>query len=94
MGFIEVLATGKGDDKLELTEDGAANAAKVNDLLTKRYTIFVAVGEGETKEDKKVTGFDAEKNEFICAQQVTETKEFRYAAKEAKATAIAPIAGG
>jgi hypothetical protein len=94
MGVLEILAAGKGDDKLELGDDGKANGEKVNELLTKKYSIFIAVGEGEAKKDMKVTSFDSEKNEFVVEETVNEKKETRIAAKDAKATAIAPVAGG
>lgn len=94
MGILEVLAAGKGDEKLTLGEDGQENAKKVNDLLTKKYSVFVSVGEGEAKQDKKVTSFDADKNEFVVEETVQEKKEVRIPAQTAVATAIAPVAGG
>jgi hypothetical protein len=86
MGMLEILAAGKGDEKVELGEDGVANKAKFDDLFKKRYLVTVT-SEGQSK---KVTGFDAEKNELI----VEESKELRIPATSAVVTAIAPIAGG
>lgn len=96
MGILEVLAAGKGHDEIELGDNGEENAKKVQELLDKKYTITVTVGEGEAKTDKKVTGFDKEKNEFVIKETVTKTEEteLRVPANNAKATAVAPLAGG
>lgn len=97
-GIIDVLAAGKGHEELTLPDDHQAAKAQVDDLLKKGYAVFVSVEEGEgdqkQKTDKKVTGFDGDTGEYICAEQITETKESRYAAASVKATAIAPTAGG
>lgn len=98
MGVIEILATGKGHDELKLTDNGAENKTKVDELLGKKYLITVEVGEGDQKESKKVTSFDGEKNEFVIEEIKRETveskTELRVPAATAKATAVAPTAGG
>lgn len=83
-GFIEVLAVGKGDEKIELTQDGSENKNKVDDLLKKGYLLSVMVGDNS----ESVSGFDAESNSVIAKQEI------RIPANEAKITAVAPIAGG
>lgn len=89
-GIIEVLAAGKGHDELKLPDNGQEAKAQVDDLKKKGYTIFVA-HEGA---DHRVDDFDASTNEYIVNQTVTETKQLRIPAATAKATAIAPTAGG
>ncbi len=96
MGVIEILAAGKGHDELQLTENGAENKTKVDDLLAKRYSITVEVGEGDAKATEKATGFDGDTNEFLIdkVKTVEEKTQLRVSAVNAKATAVAPTAGG
>ena len=93
-GIIEVLATGKGHEELKLPDNNAEAKTKVDELLTKGYTIMVTVGEGDQKTEKKVTGFDGEKGEYLIKEKSTTETELRVLAATAKATAIAPTAGG
>jgi hypothetical protein len=93
MGMLEIMS-GNGHDKVELGADGAANKAKFDELLGKKYVLMASVGEGDQKTDKKVTGFDAEKNEVIIEETTTKTETTRIAAQSATVTAIAPVAGG
>lgn len=89
-GVIEVLAVGKGHDEVKLPDNGVEAKAHVDDLKKKGYAIFVS-HEGS---DYKVDDFDPETNEYLITQSVTEQKTIRIAAATAKATAIAPTAGG
>lgn len=93
-GSIQVLSS-KGDEKLELPEDGVEAKAKVDGLLGKSYNIMATVttGEGDTaKPDTyKVSGFDAATKEFICK---TSGDDLRIPAATANVTAVAPVAGG
>lgn len=89
-GIIEVLAVGKGHDEVKLPDDGVEAKAHVDDLKKKGYAIFVS-HEGT---DYKVDDFDPVTKEYVITQTVTEQKEVRIPAATAKATAIAPTAGG
>jgi archaellum component FlaD/FlaE len=97
-GIIEILNSGKGHDELKLPDDKAEAKKKVQELLDKRYTIFVKVttGEGDAKkeEDHKVDSYDEATGEYVIKQTVTEQKELRVLAASATATAVAPTAGG
>lgn len=87
-GIIEVLAVGKGHDELKLPDNGQEAKAHVDDLKKKGYAIFVQ-HEGT---DYKVDDFDPATNEYLISKTTTET--IRIASATAKATAIAPTAGG
>lgn len=95
-GTIDVLATGKGHEELKLPDNHTEAKTKVDELMAKGYTIMVTVGEGDQKSEKKVTGFDGEKGEYLIKEKQTTTTEteLRVLAATAKATAIAPTAGG
>jgi hypothetical protein len=97
MGYFEVLS-GNGDEKIELSESGAENKAKMDDFMSKGYSLTVTfdevVGDSREKTTKKVTGFDPESNEFLCDEMVTEKKTTRIPAATAVVTAVAPVAGG
>jgi hypothetical protein len=97
-GIIEVLATGKGHDELKLPDDKAEAKKQVDGLIAKGYTIMVTVGDGDAKTEKKVTEFDGETGDYIIKEKVTKTVTedavLRVPSASAKATAIAPTAGG
>lgn len=89
-GVIEVLSTTGGHEDLQLPESPQEAQAKVQELMQKGYSIFLSLGEGDTKQDKKVTGFDGETGEYLVKEETT----LRFPAATAKATAVAPTAGG
>ena len=77
---------GKGHEEVILPEDPKEAKVKVDEMLQKRYTLLLSIQGTE----KKITGFDGEKGEYIVA----ETEEKRYPFAGTKVPAVAPTAGG
>lgn len=86
--IIEVLAMGKGHEEVVLPEDPKEAKIKVDEMLQKRYTLLLSI-EGT---EKKVTGFDGDKGEYIVSE--TKAIEERFPFAGTKVTAVAPTAGG
>lgn len=85
-GVIEVLKAGAGDEKIEISSDPETASKQVSDLMSKGYSLFIS----HDGDDLKVDSLDKEKMEFVMSQ----TKEVRVPASQAKITAVPPISGG
>lgn len=96
-GFVSILNCGKGDIVISFEKGNKEDAERakkaVTDMLNAGYTIVVQTEDGY----KPVSKFDARRNEYIIqsgGSKRTRKEEKRVPAEKAKATAIAPRAGG
>jgi hypothetical protein len=85
-GVIAILSTGSGHDEVTLKSDPIEAKKQVDDLMQKRYTLFVNI-DGT---DCKVSRFDETTNEVVALGEA----EKRVPAATAKMTAVAPVGGG
>lgn len=98
-GTLDILNCGAGHLKLSFDKDKPEEVEKaktaVQDMLKRGYTIFIEVPDGRCKDGKglrPVKEFDPATNEYIVEAPGSSSE--RVPAEKAKASGVAPIAGG
>ncbi len=88
---LEVLSCPAGDIKIDTDDNNPEDRKKLSKEIVKLLKKGFLVTLGKGKLVKRITGYDADANEWILDDGKNRTKA---PAKDTTATVIAPLAGG
>lgn len=92
---VSTLCCKKGDINVETDENDPAQrkllAEYIVAILAKGAFVSVKMPDGK---DVRISGYDAEKNEWLLSSKPKKKKSSRKPASGSKVTVVAPIAGG